>query len=562
MRSSPRETAGTPPRSTAADATLFRPQTSADWISSALFVLAIAFQIAIAWNFRALTWDDSAITLGFSRTLAMTGRIEPTPGSGIVEGYSTTLWMLLMAAVATVVRNPYTLLAVAKIATLLLNIASLFLVRAWLRTWMPAALATLIAGICGCSFMHFETINGMETPLLLALVLSLLVLRQSAARNARWLYLAAGVGVVLTRWESVLLLIPFVLLERPLRRATISATVWASAFAVTTILRRLYFGDFLPNTLIAKRGAPYLTGTPHEQLGQHLLQLRFLVSYASYFAAIVLLYLLVRSRFVRSQPASARRAWQFRFTALFVAFSVVLTVGIGYNWGPPLRSFYTAWPFLIALLLYPLARDWNRPELRRVLLVAVGAMSLLTVARVGRIVQNLRSPYAPTYMPDATVGKINTMTGALQTIQQATGRRDLLFAGPDMGAVMLFSQGIRVIDLGLLCNRRLAHERYGVTDSYVLQQQKPDVIEVHGMWTGLTGMDSSRRFHEDYRMAMVDGRRVFLRTSLVASIAPSHLREMRVTPGGEASMHASGVGLGPEDASLSDSFGSYLLLTR
>src|SRR5258708_1418353 len=75
------------------------------WASRGLVVLALLAQVFVAWRFWELTWDDSAITLGFSRTFAYTGRIEPTPGSGIVEGYSTTLWMLLMAAAAKVISS-------------------------------------------------------------------------------------------------------------------------------------------------------------------------------------------------------------------------------------------------------------------------------------------------------------------------------------------------------------------------------------------------------------------------------------------------------------------------
>jgi hypothetical protein len=65
-------------------------------MSRLLLVIAFLAQIVIAWRFQYLTWDDSAITLGFSRTFAHTGKIEPTPGSGIVEGYSTTLWMFVV----------------------------------------------------------------------------------------------------------------------------------------------------------------------------------------------------------------------------------------------------------------------------------------------------------------------------------------------------------------------------------------------------------------------------------------------------------------------------------
>ena len=89
------------------------------WASGGLVLIGLLAQIFVAWRFWAITWDDSAITLGFARTFAQTGRIEPTPGSGIVEGYSTTLWMLLMAAAAKLISTPVALLAFAKISSVL-----------------------------------------------------------------------------------------------------------------------------------------------------------------------------------------------------------------------------------------------------------------------------------------------------------------------------------------------------------------------------------------------------------------------------------------------------------
>lgn len=128
-------------------------------------MLALVAQAFVSWRFWALTWDDSAITLGFSRTLASTGQIEPIPGSGIVEGYSTTLWMLLMAAAAKVISSPVALLAFAKISTLVLNLINILLTRHWFATWTMEPLANLAAGIVGCTLMFYETINGMK-PLL------------------------------------------------------------------------------------------------------------------------------------------------------------------------------------------------------------------------------------------------------------------------------------------------------------------------------------------------------------------------------------------------------------
>ena len=39
-------------------------------ISRLLVVVALVAQVVVAWKFWQLTWDDSAITLGFSRTFA------------------------------------------------------------------------------------------------------------------------------------------------------------------------------------------------------------------------------------------------------------------------------------------------------------------------------------------------------------------------------------------------------------------------------------------------------------------------------------------------------------
>ena len=151
-----------------------RPFTS--WISRLVFIVAFLSQIIVAWRFWAITWDDSAITLGFSRTFALTGHIEPTPGSGIVEGYSTTLWMLLMALAAKFVGTPAALVAVAKISTLILNLANLLLIRYWFSSWTSETLGNLIAGTVGCGLMFYETINGMETPIIMTLVLVMLIL--------------------------------------------------------------------------------------------------------------------------------------------------------------------------------------------------------------------------------------------------------------------------------------------------------------------------------------------------------------------------------------------------
>jgi hypothetical protein len=497
-------------------------------MSRLLLVTALLAQIVIAWRFQYLTWDDSAITLGFSRTFAHTGKIEPTPGSGIVEGYSTTLWMLLMAVAAKIASTPTSLLVIAKVSTLLLNLVNIILMRRWFLTWTGELCANLVAGFVGCTLMFYETINGMETPLLLTLVLVMLLLLPSPHRFARLGYLLAGSAFLLTRWEAAWLLAPFLLVESTTRRRLVSFFTWLSVFLISNLVRWRYFGSLLPNTIIAKRGAPYSPINRSVAIHQHFGEPLQILA-ACKLLLIVLIASLLYNRFVTRRGGSLverirssfRHSWQLRFAALFFVFSLILSTAIGANWGPPQRSFYSAWPFLFCLLILPAVSNLRS----RAVPWLVATICLFALLRMSVRIHELDSKQAPIYMPETTVGKIAEIDTAISDIQSASRHPNLVFAGPDMGAILLYSNGVRIVDLGLLCDPVLAHSRYGAIDSYVLQQRQPDIIEVHSNWTTITGLDHSALFRNNYRPVYVDHKRMFVRRSLIADINPARLIE-------------------------------------
>jgi hypothetical protein len=537
--------------------------------SRALVLIALIAQIFVAWRFWSLTWDDSAITLGFARTFAFTGKIEPTPGSGIVEGYSTTLWMLLMAAAAKVITTPTALLALAKISTLLLNLANIVLIRRWFSTWTPELLANLVAGTIGCSFMFYETINGMETPIILTLVLVLLLLLPRTSRAARFSYLLAGSALVLTRWEAAWLLVPFVLIEKPFRRALTSASTWLSVFVVSNLVRWHYFGFILPNTITAKQGFPYSQPTLSLKLMSHITEPLAILYTIKILVLIMALHLLY-NHFVEggrlpafeSLRQSILTSWQLRFCLLFCLFSLILSSAIGHNGGPALRSFYSAWPFLFCLPLLLLEAN---PQ-SRAIPWATAALCLSALLTMSLRIRDLQSEDAPVYLPRATVANIAVISTMLSDIQSATHRTDLLFAGPDMGGLLLYSNGVRVIDLGLLCNSVLAHQRYAAIEPYVLQQSQPDVIEVHADWTQYTNFQAYPLFHSNYRPVFVNGIRVFLSNNLIAAIDPSRLTEVAFDAAGfprESDVsHTSYIHNRAIDYQLNQLFGNYLVLSK
>lgn len=538
---------------------------SSVFLSRSLLAIALLAQIIVAWRFWHLTWDDSAITLGFARTFAHTGKIEPTPGSGIVEGYSTTLWMLLMAIAAKLAPTPSALLVVAKISTLLLNLANIVLIRRWFLTWSGELCANLVAGFVGCTLMFYETINGMETPLILTLVLVMLLLLPLPSRLARFSYLLAGSALLLTRWEGAWLLAPFLLVESTTRRRVLSFFTWLSVFLLSNLFRWRYFGSLLPNTITAKRGVPYTPANHTLEIQRHLDE-PLLILAACKLLLIVLLAALLYNYFVLRQRGSLvkrirssfHNSWQLRFTALFILFSLILATAIGVNWGPPDRAFYSAWPFLFALLILPAV---SNPRSRATPWI-VAAICLFALLRMSVRIHDFDSKKSTTlYLSNATVGKIALVDTAITDIQSASHHPNLVFAGPDMGAILLYSNGVRVIDLGLLCDSVLAHRGYTAIDSYVLEQRRPDVIEVHSNWTTLTGLEHSALFHNLYLPVYVDHKRLFVSRSLIADINPARLTEKTYDSRGHADQaDPFEPDYIPGDFKLNKDFNHYLVL--
>jgi hypothetical protein len=532
-------------------------------LSRLIVWIAFLSQIFVAWRFWHVSWDDSAITLGFARTFALTGRIEPTPGSGIVEGYSTTLWMLLMTAAAKFFVSPSALLAAAKISTLLCNLANILLLRSWFRSWTGELLANLIVGVTGCSLMFYETINGMEAPLMLTLLCVMLLLLASPSRSARLGYLLAGSAFLLVRWEAIWLLIPFLLVESRRSKAFGSALTWISVLAASNLVRWLYFGHLLPNTIIAKRGEPYST-IHHLEVHRHLNEPLTILSFCAPLLCVTFLVLLQKryaspnwTSLIASRYRSVSSLWQFRFTVLFVLFSLVLSTAIGKNYGPPVRSFYCGWPFLLCLILIPIILNLTS----RLLAWATLFVCLFSLTHLVLFVRELHRKDAPVYMPYITIDYVARMNNLLARIQSLSHRSQLVYAGPDMGGILLYSNGIQVIDLGRLCDATLAHQRYQAINSYVLQKRRPDVIEVHEIWTTLTRLQEYPLFINGYRPVFVDKKRLFLRNDLLQQIDATHLIERRFRSDGHPiDPELDSPGYPSPDLLLNQRFGSYLIL--
>jgi len=530
------------------------------WLAKLLvawFYSVIAFQIGVAFWQWGRTWDDSAITLGFARTFALTGRIEPTPGSGIVEGYSTTLWMFVMALVAKIDANPMFILRAAKLLTLALNVLNMVLVRR-LASRAGAPLSGLIAGaIFGLQLVTiYETINGMEGPVSLTLIL-LLALWFDDRGAALWKTALAGSLLILTRWEAAWLLVPILLLRRRERGLRIVALVWAAVFIGSNLWRWHYFGTLLPNTITAKMGSPYIPKSPASRRLRYTLVGKELFNL--FWPYLVFGWICAKLALPRAREIAVglTRSRTLQFAAAVSGFALVESIAIGRNWGHANRAVFPVFA-LIVLLTVIAAGMWagRGPALARRLsipgLVAIAAV--LLVLDVREMLHTRRS----------RVDEVAQLVPALERVRAAAHLDTLKYAGPDMGGLMLMSEHVTVIDLGLLCNARLARERYPGFRQYVLIEEKPDVIEVHDLWAKLTQVRDAPEFFSGYGVVFVDGIRLFVRRDRIAAIAANRLDTGTFSDTGASTAYTPNSWLtasnDPVDYAINRSFGKYVVL--
>ncbi len=486
-------------------------------------LLAQPLVLCLFWNDG---WDDGAITMAFARTFAHTGTIQGTPGSGIVEGYSTTLWMLVLAALARLFASPAALLAAAKTLTCLLNLANILLVRQVIRRWRYPLLADLTAGLLGLTGLTlFESLNAMEGPLMLALMLALALLLPLRSRRQTALFAVVGAGFVLARFEAIFLILPLLLLVRPLRRSLAVCASWWAAFAFEEIWRVHTFGAWIPNTILAKRHVPYITASRSGELFRHLHP--FVTLRQTLTVPLLLLVLAILTAVVQRGGRLAKLPRRFnlhdmprdmQIAAVIAGAGLLLDFAVGANWGPPDRELFSALPFVMYLLLrlaFGLIRDRNTARIVTLLLVALAG------CKTARVFARMHQPGAPLYMPRITVANLASVTPAIERIREAAGLSTLTFATPDVGGVMLFGDNLHILDLGLLCDRHLATTGYADAYSYVFAQRKPEVIEVHGWWTVLTGFDHTPLLQQQYGILFLDRKRFFVRRDLLATMAAS-----------------------------------------
>jgi hypothetical protein len=463
-------------------------------------------------------WDDGAITLAFARTFARHGRVALTPGSEVVEGFSSVSWFLLNA-LAALGRPSYraAILISQALSVLSMGACTALLARSCTLLRMDRLFATLTViafAAWGCSFS--EAGNGMEMGLLAAACL--LMINELLSPEPRLWLLGAGVVLaVTTRFEAVLYvgLLGASVSSVPGRRAfrTIVLT-GLGTIALLSVFRLAVFSDVLPNTFWAKRWPPYAELGLGDRWAGGVELLRFFVVPL----VLLLLALGIAGRSGSSFAGALRsRRRALAILAAPIVGAVVMGVLTGRHMGYRGRMPYFAFPpaLLLLSLLFSASVEagWSK------FWVALAAGSLAAAVTMAR------GAFPSHWLEVASQGGAFDVTPHTYAASGQVFRRFAAAAGlgrpviltADVGGLALCCDEFKIVDLALLSNRTLA--RKGPTAiGEVLDAESPHLIEAHWRWASVGKLYEQPSFRAHYAPAFAGGTRLWLRRDVAQEI--------------------------------------------
>jgi hypothetical protein len=491
-----------------------------------LFIAVLFAHVLVAVAVGTRGWDDGAITAAFANTYAQTGRMSLTPHSEVVEGFSSPFWLFLLAATYRLIPLDFNgmILASQLWAAFFaaLGAAILFdLLRPLLpRTALPLSFAVFLSAV----FLT-ETADGMEMTALSAVVMATVWLIKQPAPRWSALFLFAAL-VPWVRPEAggyyIAAAITMAVLSRDYRGArTLVAGVLLSLIILSG-LRLAIFHSVVPNTMLAKRWAPYPKGfSIAEQISESPIVVKELIFMLAP-AVIVLAAGLLGKRIPSLGPGWNRV--RSRTVQPVIAFSLgYLTAVIGFNLaiGPNGPNGPEVFPRMeqSVLALAVVAVVYSSPQTIGSLqsptrLAAV--MSALLIVMYFALTEQHSVP--GWHVDDDTTPAVMRQQG--QTFDELRGRLGRSTASvltPDVGGASLCCGELEILDLGLLANHELAQNGYAALGR-LLENTQPDIVQTHADWSTASGIYDLSYFRLNYTPIVTNGMWLYLRNDHLARL--------------------------------------------
>lgn len=492
--------------------------------AAALVVLTV--HVALAEVVGTNGWDDGAITLAFARTFADSGRIALTPLSETVEGFSSPLWLLIMAGTRRATGAGFEQMVLSSQiwagAFSALGAGLLFLlVRRHIGDM--AAWALSVAIFISAGFLN-ETMNGMEMTALATLAVAVCLLLDKHDDSFRLALLGLAIIAPWIRLEAAGYMIVgalgLLLFSRQTRAGLAIAAGTAISLLTLTMFRWVVFGELLPNTMLAKQWPPYRPNSVEARASSSLHVAHELAYLAVPFVAAIALavaYWFQQTRCRRRELIAAARGRTivpvFSFGIGYLLAVAAFNVYIGKNLGYRGRMELSIVPILGTLAALCVGIMGGR---QKRILVGTVILILLLMAPLSLQWKNLKAALGRDNSILVTPADYRTTGMAFEAVRTALGRTSLDVMTPDVGGSSLCCSNLRIIDVAMLANHELATKGYADFDSY-LERIHPDIIEIHGVWAGSSGIYDSPFFRTKYTPIVVGKTWLYTRIDNIAA---------------------------------------------
>lgn len=446
---------------------------------------AAAYFVSLTLLLRDWWIDDAGITFAYSRSLAEGHGLVAQPWLPPEEGYSSSVWMLLLSAGAGLGTDiPQT----AKTLGIGFSLSCIVL-SCWMlagETRSPLALMLCGVGIaCGPTVVWAA--SGQEHALQALILLGVV---GCVYHLDAWRWPVAGLLTlfVLTRPEAPLVVIAVfcaaVLLSRRDGRPLINAADIAVAllpflaFVALLLFRLSYFGDLMPNPYYAKSTGTSLTGLLNPLGGGWAYILAGLRDTA-------LILVLALAFWLRGPQI---RPWVVVALAI-LAGHVTFVVWAKGDWMSQYRFLMPVVPVLLLVVCLGLPR---LPSFR--------SRAAFTCVAVLVMVQSAALQLAAFAARPTTPLAVVTTVG--ETFEALAGQLDIddpVLAHHDAGGIS-YHRMIRLIDLGGLVNRTIAqnmNDRAFLT-RYLLEETQPDFVFGARNFAAATGFSDTEAFAAAY----------------------------------------------------------------
>jgi len=469
-------------------------------------------------------WDDGAITLAYGQTLSNFEKFSLTGVSEIVEGSSSVMMVFLSALVTKIFHfDFYDLISWSQVNALIFTVATLLITYKIIKqNFDNKNYALVITFLVGLFPMYTaEIMNGMEMTVFSTLLLLFIL---SYNNRSAWIYTLIPL-LLLVRFESIFYLVFTVValffFDKDYKGFILKIMLTIIIFFLMfTLFRYGYFGDFIPNTILAKMQAPYSSSNL-------LIKLARKASGGIEFISVFNLTLIIAIALFYLNKYKELKDIKIWLMVSFFIFSLIAGKNLGYDG----RMFLAIFPVIVIVFI---AQVSNLVNLKLTTLNRTVELTLNEKSRYYLIIftllvtfmvntplffQNIHNAfsggyYQNKYLPKVVFNKINNqkhdeywlgitpenykITGiSVEKVRKALKIEVIKFMTPDVGGLGLCCEKINVLDSALLTNKYLAKHGYSEFESF-LKMKVPDIIETHGYWSEKTKIYDKKYFKDNY----------------------------------------------------------------